>query len=55
MIDTSTVWNDLIKLRDKTTDMIIKNQCSLFLNQINTADGAKVKLEAANWLNTFKK
>lgn len=54
MTDASPVWNDLIKLRDTTTDTEIKERCIMYLNQINTAAGSIVKQEADNWLNNIK-
>jgi len=54
MADTLTIWDDLIKLRDNTKDDTTRNRCNMYLRQINTAAGSKVKIEAVNWINNLK-
>lgn len=48
-IDT---WNLLVKLRDTTKCTTIKEKCEMFLRQINTPAGNKVKDEANLFLDS---
>lgn len=45
-------WNLLIKLRDTTKDESIKSKAELYLNQLNTSAGFRVKAEAYSFLQS---
>ena len=53
-LNNTNPWNELIKLRDKTKSIDIKNHASKLLSQLNTSGGRAVYNEAWNFINQYK-